>query len=163
MTQPIWNDDLKGGIGFGQTPDDVAQFYKGRAVYLATPYSKIAVDILGAWSYEFSHHAARQAAIAANGLRARDVSAFSPIVQAAAQVHATGTYVVEGTKGMRFFPLIDPLDGDLWMRWCLPFLDVCAAVVVPDIKGWQDSVGIAAEVRRALDDSKPVFVYAVRA
>jgi hypothetical protein len=162
MTLPIWKDFAAApGVHFGATLLDVERdFAGGLPVYLATPYSKIAVDFLGGWSHDASLWAARLAAIAADQLRARGVSAFSPIAQAVMQVNALGNFVLNGNgSSYRFEPTVDPLDADLWMRWCLPFLHVCGAVVVPDIKGWDGSVGIAAEVRTALDLSLPVYVY----
>ena len=161
MTLPLWKDFAAApGVHCGATLLDVERdFAGGLPVYLATPYSKIAVDQNGKWDVIFAGAAAQSAARAADALRARGVSAFSPIVQAHAQVKATGDIVPKGSHCVVFAPTVDPLDADLWMRWCLPFLHVCGAVVVPDINGWDASVGIAAEVRTALDLALPVYVY----
>lgn len=132
-------------IHFGATPESVAREARGM-VYLATPYSRIAVDGAGRWSRVESMIAAEHAARHAVRLAALGVTAIAPIVQAAAMCHATHA--------------IDPLDAAFWTRWCAPLLGQSSAVVVPDIRGWDRSEGIWLEAREAVSAGKPVHVYA---
>lgn len=137
-----WGDDRL--IHFGATPGSVARSTSG-LVYLATPYSKIAVDRAGRWSLVESMCASERAAKAAARLTALGITAVSPIVQAAAMCHASHA--------------LDPLDAVFWTRWCAPLLDACQAVVIPDIAGWDRSEGVWIEAREAVAQNKPVFVY----
>ena len=45
-----------------------------------------------------------------------------------------------------------------WLRWCWPILDACHSLFIPPISGRWESVGIAAEVERALRQCKPIVV-----
>lgn len=145
----------------GCYPATVARLYGGRQpVYLATPYSLECRDMLGAWSYKRSAQCARVAARAAAALLRAGVTAVSPIVQAVAMVHSTGDFRAAHPGGVQFEPTIDPLDDVLFARWCQPILNACGAVVVPDLPGWDRSVGVYAEVRYALAHNTPVYVYA---
>ncbi|WP_409337862.1 DUF1937 family protein [Cereibacter sphaeroides] len=36
---------------------------------------------------------------------------------------------------------VDPFNPVLWEDWRRPLLTVCTAVVVPEIRGWSDSIG----------------------
>ena len=144
----------------GCSAQSVAKEFGGRQpVYLATPYSKEAIDVLGAWSYDLSKSMQRRAERAALELMQAGVSAFSPIALSVGMIHASGQF--HGTRGggVRFEPALDPLDSAFWSRWCQPFLNVCGAVVVPDIPGWDHSDGIWAEVQFAISRDIPVFVY----
>ncbi|MGP3699209.1 DUF1937 family protein [Rhodobacter sp. NSM] len=124
----------------------------GRPVYLASPYTLRARAEDGSWSASGSEAAMRDAAVECARLLEVGVSAVSPIVQSAAMIHATRF------PSMR----LDPFNVPLWEEWCRPILDSCAAVVVPDIRGWSQSHGIWHEVRLALAGQMPVFVYAER-
>lgn len=148
------------GVSVGQSAALIGRAFGGRQpVYLATPYSRECLDVLGAWSHEESSRMARRAEAAAAQLRSVGVSTFSPVSQAVAMINATGTYR-HHRSGAAFVATIDPLDGAAWSAWCQPFLNVCGAVVVPDIPGWDQSDGIWAEVQFAILRSIPVFVYA---
>jgi Domain of unknown function (DUF1937) len=146
-------------VRFGQSPATIARGWGGRQpVYLATPYSREVVGADGVWEYARSVEVARGAALASAALMAAGVTAVSPIVLSAAMVHATCRF--EARRSAHFAGTIDPLDHARWMAWCMPLLRSCGAVVVPDLPGWDRSLGIWAEVREALDRAMPVMVYA---
>lgn len=131
-------------LGFGATPEAVAREAAG-LVYLATPYSRIAVDAAGAWCPERSARAMAQATRAAARLAGLGVTAVSPIVLTAGMCHASAA--------------LDPLDDPFWARWCAPLLAAARVVVVPDIAGWDRSRGVWREVRAALASNVPVRIY----
>ena len=135
-----------GGVGFA---------------YVATPYSREAVNDLGHWDYLLSGRLARKAARVVNDLRVAGVSAISPIVESHMMVAATGSHQALGhTQAVAFVPSVDPMDAGAWLRWCMPIVGAAAAVVVRDLAGWDRSAGIKAEVRAAIELRKPVFIYA---
>lgn len=141
-----------GQITFGATPADVAARVGG-LVYLASPYSKLVCDRAGVWDYRLSYDAQRAPAVECLHLMRLGVTAVSPVVQSVELIHASMT-------GIAPIPTVDPLDADLWQPWCNRLLDAARAVVVPEIHGWSDSVGVMAEVERATARQMPVFVYA---
>lgn len=155
---PLVRDAWSGRVWYGADPTVVATFVpRGRPVYLATPYT-LRAQINGKWSYEASLHASAQAARELGRLARVGITGVSPIVQSAEMVHAEAFERVRGAA-----PL-DPLDARFWQQWCQPILNVCAAVVVPDIDGWAESVGVFQEVMEMLAETqKPVFFYAERA
>lgn len=114
-------------------------------VYLATPYSKRATDDGGAFCPYGAASAADEATVYAAALAARGVTAISPIVMAHRMCE-------DGAAGL------DPLDAAFWTRWCAPLLRACRAVVVPPIRGWRESDGVAHEVREARARGIPVFL-----
>ena len=128
---------------------DVIAHCRGRLVYLATPYSKIAVGDDGQWDVGLSIDAMIRAAHWARHLALEGITAVSPIVQSAEMVHAR---YLDSSDPM------DPLDADFWTAWCAPLLEASAAVVVPPIRGWCESLGIRHEVIEALTSGRPVFV-----
>lgn len=141
----------------------VAKEFGGRQpVYLATPYSKEVTDVLGAWSYDLSKSMQRRAERAALELMQAGVSAFSPIALSVGMIHAAGQFHGQTGGGVKFQCSLDPMDSAVWQRWCQPFLNICGAVVVPDIPGWDHSDGIKAEVAFAIGRDIPVFVYGGR-
>lgn len=150
------------GVLVHSTPERVAHVLGGKGVaYVATPYSREAVDGNGLWSFECSGRAAHLAAIELNQLRLAGVSAISPIVQAHAMIGATGFKQAIGESGaVAFVPRIDPLDAALWMRWCRPLIAASSCMVVPELPGWERSSGIRAEFITAINQGKPVFFYA---
>lgn len=148
------------GVAVGQSAASVAKSFGGRQpVYLATPYSRECLDVLDVWSQEESDRMAHRASIAAAHLLAVGVTALSPIVQAVGMVNATGVVQVQNGRKVRFFPAINPLDAAMWVRWCQPLLNVCGAMVVPDIPGWDQSAGVWSEVQFAVARQIPVFIY----
>lgn len=152
---PDWSNVFDGSncpfVVTGAVPAQVAERVpRGRLVYLATPYSREVLRRDGAWDLGLSMVAADRAAHHARRLMMHGVTAVSPIVLAAGMVHAC-----RGTERA-----VDPLADDLWRRWCRPLLDACAAVVVPDIAGWQRSFGVHHEVAVALRAGLRVYFYA---
>lgn len=167
LPTPDWSELLRLGrngevpcLHLGQSAASVAKSFGGKQpVYLATPYSREAVDVLGCWSYQASNQAKRRAARACADLLNHGVTAISPVVLAVAMINATGAFGVTRREGFQFVPRLDPLDGGLWYDWCQPLLSMCGAVAVPDVPGWQDSNGIYAEVAQALTRNIPVYIY----
>ncbi|WP_347311385.1 DUF1937 family protein [Defluviimonas sp. SAOS-178_SWC] len=149
---PAWGPVLKAAkagdlplLRIGANADSVAREAYG-LVYLATPYSKIAVGPDGAWDVDRSVFAMAEARTHAIRLARRGVTAISPIMQAASMCHATDR--------------IDPLDEAFWTRWCKSLLAAARSVVVPDIRGWDQSSGVWHEVRTAIAANRVVHVYA---
>lgn len=149
----------------GETPRGVAEMINPDGfgpdgfgfVYLATPYSKRAVDRHGVWSLRESGRLADEAAKEVARLKLAGVSAFSPIALSSAVVHATLNPFSIKTRPD---PRHDPLDAACWLTWCMPFLRAARALVVPDLPGWDQSNGIKAEVTEALRLGMPVMLYA---
>lgn len=143
-------------------PERVAGVMGGRGMaYVATPYSREACDGDGLWNFQKSRDCARLAALEVDALRVAGVSGVSPIVMAHAMVEFTGAHQAIGHGGaIGFAPRIDPLDAAMWLRWCMPVLSAASCLVVPDLPGWDRSLGIKAEVMAAIDHGKPVFLYA---
>lgn len=133
----------------GATPVRVANYSAG-LVYLATPYTR---EVLsgGKWSYEKSVTLSTLASRHMVMLMRERVTAISPIVMASEAMHAQCS--VGGRR-------LDPLDQEFWSEWCRPLLHAARAVVVPNIPGWERSLGIWSEVAFALEHNMPVFVYA---
>jgi hypothetical protein len=158
---PVLNEAARGdlpGVLVRQSAASVARVFGGRQpVYLATPYSRECLDVLGAWSHDESDRCAHRASVCAAELLALGVTAVSPIALAVGMINATCHH---GYRAARRTPSIDPLDAAMWTRWCQPLLNVCGAVVVPDIPGWDKSAGIWHEVGFAIDRQIPVFIYA---
>lgn len=132
-------------LTFGATPDSVAAGTYG-LIYLATPYNRIVRDAHGNWDRHLSVQAWEKASRAAAALCERGVTAISPIALST-DICATNAR-------------IDPLDQKFWTRWCEPLLQAADFVVVPDIPGWDASLGVWHEVTWALSVGTPVMVYA---
>ncbi len=122
----------------------------GAPVYVATPYS-LRVRRNGGWDRTASYDAWIDATIALRRLLSVGVTGVSPIVMAGSMIH-----VGDHIKGMA----VDPFDDDLWAAWCRPLMMMSCAIWVPEIPGWRDSRGIAAEVGWAKDNLMRVFVEA---
>lgn len=141
-------------LTWGQSPVEVSRRAFG-VVYLATPYTKRAAP-LGAFDWTEADRAARDAAGVLALLAAGGVTCVSPIVQAHAACRwlrdAEGELVAQGVA----------LDGWFWARWCRPLLAASRFVYVPELAGWDQSDGIAHELRRAHIDAKPVLIEAAR-
>lgn len=127
--------------------DDVVRRGRGRLVYLATPYSLIAVDDDGAWCPARSVEAGVRAAIWARALAVEGVCAVSPIVQAVEMI---------GSRGAD--DRLDPFDDGFWTAWCRPLLLASSVVVVPPIPGWDVSRGVWREAVAALATNRPVML-----
>lgn len=146
-------------VHIGQTPAMVARSFGGvQPVYLATPYTKECTDVLGAWSYDLSRAMGRRAETAMADLQACGVSAIAPVAARVGIIHAGGAFMGAARGGVQFKPHCDPLAA-FWSHWRMPFLNVCGAVVVPAIPGWDHSEGIWADVQHAFARNIPVFIY----
>lgn len=139
---PVW----PGLLHLGATAESVARAASGQ-VYLASPYTLQVIDPrTGRWSRARSRTLAAAAALHAGLLARRGVTAVSPIVLSAAMCHLPATE-------------LDPLDERFWAGWCQHLLAVSRAVVVPDIPGWRQSLGVWREVIWALERNMPVHIY----
>lgn len=121
-------------------------------VYLATPYSKEVLQE-GIWNEGKNLRLMSEAAHEIGRLKHAGVTAISPVVMAAALVDTSK----DSASLMRMH---DPLDAVAWTRWCQPLLQVCRAIVVPDLEGWSRSAGIKAEVDYFIQRMLPVYLYA---
>lgn len=101
-------------------------------VYVATPYTKYHAGI---------DKAAKVAARAAAALMKMGVKVFSPI----AHSHAIAT--VGG---------IDPKDWSFWKPQNEAAIDAASALAVVQVRGWDESVGVAYEIKRFTDAGKKV-------
>ena len=100
--------------------------------YLATPYSKYADGIEAAFLM-----ACRQAALL---LRA-GVYAFSPIAH---------SHVIAKHGD------IDPLSHEIWIPFDLPFMEAAQGLIVVMDLGWNESIGVAEEIRIFESMGKPI-------
>ena len=165
--EPAWGPVLAAAargemplVHVGQSAESVALRFGGRQpVYLATPYSRVCLDASGLWDYGRSVRAMMDAGRAAGDLMAWGVTAFAPVAQSCVMVHARGHFSGTARGGVEWSNGIDPLNAAAWAAWCRPMLNVCGAVVVPNLAGWDQSRGIWAEVSHAIDRNIPVFVY----
>ena len=134
-----------GLLHVGASPDTVARIASGQ-IYLASPYSLQVTDpVSRRWSRWRSREMAASATLHVAALASRGITAVSPIIQSAAICDLLTEF--------------DPLDERFWGAWCQPMLDASRAVVVPDIPGWRESLGVWREVVWALDRNVPVHVY----
>ncbi len=132
--------------------DEAVRQLPAGQVYLATPYSKRAIDERGCWSIYHSVGALSEAARWAGRFARAGVSAVSPIMISAQIVH-------DAYAGERCPPGDFPaLDAARWQVWCRPILASSRAVVVPMIDGWNQSDGIWREVLIALHALRPVYL-----
>lgn len=90
--------------------------------YLASPYSKYERGLEAAWQV---------ACAAASMLLRQGVSVYSPIA------HSHPIAIQGG---------LDPLDSKLWMRMNQPLMDQATGLIVLQMKGWEESVGVQAEI-----------------
>ncbi|MCG7520866.1 DUF1937 family protein [Ruegeria sp. Ofav3-42] len=147
-SHPSLDNFAKAGLfHYSKSFSDVVTACRGRLCYLATPYTKVAVDADGAWDASASLECAVLAARCARALALEGVTAVSPIIQAAEMINAD---IISQA--------LDPLDGGFWLRWCWPLLNSADAIIVPDFDGWAESDGIWAEVRAALTTNRRVFL-----
>lgn len=123
---------------------------RGQLAYLATPYSKIAVNNNGVWDYSASMVAMTRAARWARMLAIEGATAISPIIQSVEMVHAGVSLASLAT--------LDPLDATFWENWCSPLLAKADVVIVPPIHGWAESAGVWVEACTALKSARRVFL-----
>lgn len=164
--EPAWGPILSAAVAgdlplvrVGQSAATVAVAFAGRQpVYLATPYSRVVLDEAGQWDYHLSSRAQFCAGSYLIGLMCEGVMAISPVVQTSFVLH--GRYAFGGgPQGKDWHHGLDPLDEELWAIAHQKFLNVCGAVVVPDMEGWDRSRGIWAVMQFAVRHNLPVFVY----
>ena len=167
VREPAWGPILSAAarcemplLNVGQSAQSVAARFGGRQpVYLATPYSRVVLRDGDQWDYGRSVQAMMDAGRAAGDLMACGVTALAPVAQRCVMVHARGQFRGTTRGGVEWSNGIDPMDAAGWADWCQPILNVCGAVVVPDLAGWDQSRGVWAAVRFAVRRNVPVFVY----
>ena len=101
--------------------------------YLATPYTnyKDGIEI-----------AFREAARITGQLLLAGVEAYSPIAHChPLSVHAN----------------IDALDRDFWLRYQETFMARCDVLIVAQMKGWKESIGVQHEIKFFLERKRVVF------
>lgn len=101
--------------------------------YLATPYSKWAEGI-------------DDAACMAEEIAGRLIKAGVPVFSPIAHFH-----------GIAYAADIDPMDADFWLKAEKPLLDAAAVLIIPILKGWDESAGIKQELIWADEQAKPVY------
>lgn len=101
--------------------------------YLATPYSKYKDGIEAAFQ-----DAARIAAM----LLKTGIKVYSPITH---------------THPLAVFGELDPLDHKIWLPFDEAMMEACDALVVVHMDGWQQSYGIAHEIKVFGAARKPIF------
>lgn len=101
--------------------------------YLATPYSKYPKGIGAAFL-----EACKQAAVLVRG----GVRVYSPIAH---------THSIAQVGG------IDPYDHDIWLPADRPFMDTARGLIVCKMDGWEDSYGIAEEIKIFEQADKPIL------
>lgn len=110
--------------------NDLSQF---PLVYLATPYTKYRAGI-------------EQAFIDASALAARlmvsGVKVYSPIAH---------------THPMAIHGGINPLDHSVWLPFDEAMMSACSALAVAKMQGWDESYGIAYEIKHFESRGAPVF------
>jgi hypothetical protein len=100
-------------------------------LYLGSPYSK----------YELGHDAAAYVVGRAAGqLMARGLRIYCPIVH--------GHYIAKTHKL--------PEDWSFWKDQCQPMIDAAAALIVLQMDGWDESVGLTYEIEEFRRAGKPV-------
>jgi len=105
----------------------------GKFWYIATPYSKYPEGLQAA----FEH-----ACIASAWLVKRNVRVYSPI----AHTHAIAHY-----------GLVDALDHEIWMWQDEAFMENACGLLVVDMPGWNESVGVIQEIRTFGALNKPIY------
>lgn len=101
--------------------------------YLATPYSKFKGGI---------HEAFILACEAAGKLMTeRGLCVYSPIAESHPIAQMCG---------------LDPLDHGIWLPACAPKMAAAHGLLVVEMPGWQDSVGVRHEIENFKAKGKPV-------
>lgn len=115
--------------GSNMTPEQM----DGALAYLATPYSKYKPGIEQAFI-----DAAKLAAL----LMRAGVNVYSPITH-------THPIAIHGQ--------IDPFDHAIWMPFDEAMMTAADVLLVAHMQGWQESFGIAHEIKFFEDAGKPIF------
>ena len=117
---------------------DTLRDYK--LVYVATPFSKYSDGLAAAYE---------DACQVVGDLLRYNINAFSPIVH---------------SYGISEHANIDPLDHKFWMRVDKPYMEKCDALIVMQLDGWDESVGIGMEIKAFREAGKPIhFIKPVKA
>ena len=117
---------------FQLTDEFIDRMAKYSLVYVATPYSK----------YKDGLDAAYEEACAVTGELLRfHIKAFSPIAH---------------SHGIAEHAWIDPLDHQFWMRADKTYIEKADALIVVQLDGWDESVGVAMEIRDFREAGKPI-------
>lgn len=101
--------------------------------YLATPFSKYPLGTARAY---------RDAARLAADLMLRGVKVYSPIAH---------------SYPLALYGNIDPCDHSIWMPFDEAMMSVAQVLIVAHMQGWEESYGIAEEVRFFEKAGKPIF------
>jgi hypothetical protein len=107
--------------------------FNGYLAYLATPYSKYPAGIEAA----FRDAAALTGRLLVSGLRV-----YSPI----AHTHPVAIY-----SGL------DPFDHKIWLPFDEAMMRAADVLVVAHMDGWEESYGIAHEIKFFADARKPIY------
>lgn len=102
-------------------------------VYLATPYTKYRAGLECAF---------RDAAALAARLMTQDVKVYSPISH---------------THPLAIYGNLDPRDHSIWLPFESRMMVLANALLVAQLRGWNESYGIKHEVDYFLSAGKPVF------
>ncbi len=100
-------------------------------IYLATPFTKYPTGI---------EYAFQDACSLAGALMRCGLSVYSPIAE---------SYPISLHSGL------DPLDGDMWLKRCAPFMKKCDALLVATMESWDTSAGIKHEIEAFKRAGKP--------
>lgn len=101
--------------------------------YLATPYTNY---------HEGIESAFRDASRICAGLLNSGVEAYSPI----AHCHP-----------MAIYGDLDALDRDFWLRYQETMMQRCDVLIVAQMKGWKESIGIQHEIKFFLERKRVIF------
>lgn len=142
---------MSGLLRIGVSVPDLAVRARGRQVYVATPFSARLNGRYGAARKLCALRLEVEAARALDALAREGVAGVSPVLMAIGMIHSRDR-VADGDGPGGY------LDHAFWMDWSRRFLEASGSVWVPDLPGWERSVGIAREVEWALARNVPVFV-----
>ncbi len=120
-------------IGEHAKPQPLGTLSDYALCYLATPYSKYTLGIDKAF---------RDAAHLASRLLRIGVKVYSPISH-------THPIAIQGG--------LDPLDHKIWLPFEERMMVVADALIVAHLQGWDESFGIAHEIKFFTDAGKPVI------
>jgi hypothetical protein len=114
----------------GRAPNDLRRY---SLCYLATPYSKYKAGLDKA----FEDAAALAAVLLVEG-----VKVYSPI----AHTHPLAKY-----------SHLDPLDHEIWLPFDEAMMTAADALIVVHMDGWEESYGIAHEIKFFAEAGKPIY------
>lgn len=103
--------------------------------YVATPYSK--------WI-----HGLEDANMVAQKLTARLLEKFVPCYSPISHTHGIATYVTQ----------VDKRDHKFWLDADKPLFDAAYGLLIADLPGWRDSLGVALEIKWCKEARKPYWL-----